>query len=297
MSESALYPKILVAFDGSEYSEEACNFAAVLAKHLGSKIILAHVLPAITTYTAPLRAEDQGGLENKANLAAMKMVSKMQQMGIESTPKILVAKGSTADTMIDFATSEKIDLIIAGTRGLGAFRRMILGSVSTNLLNHANCPVLVVRKRVSKIEAELGKILVATDGSNPATDAVKQAIGIAAATGSKLTLANVVYVPPLAYTDAPPVNIDRTFQDLRADGERIVGEAQKLAKASGVNADTTIIDNNRSPVWAITKLAEDGKFDLTVLGTRGMGGLRRTVMGSVANGIVHYAECSVLVTR
>jgi nucleotide-binding universal stress UspA family protein len=297
MSATSLYRKILVAYDGSRYSEEACNFAAILAKALGSQVIVAHILPPITTYTAPLRAEDESGLENKANLAAMEIVSKMQQMGIESTPKILAAKGSTADTMIDFAASEKIDLIVAGTRGLGAFRRMILGSVSTNLLNHANCPVLVVRKRVNKIEAELGKILVATDGSKPSSDAVEQAIGIAAATGSSLTIANIVYFPPLAYSDAPPINIDRAFQDLRTDGERIVGEAQKLAKASGVNADTTVIDENRSPVWAITKFAEGGKFDLIVLGTRGMGGLRRTVLGSVANGVVHYAKCSVLVTR
>jgi len=65
----------------------------------------------------------------------------------------------------------------------------------------------------------------------------------------------------------------------------------------GIAVTTKIIENFRSPVWAITKFADEGKFDLTVVGTRGMGGLKKAFLGSVANGIVHYANNSVLVTR
>ena len=76
-----------------------------------------------------------------------------------------------------------------------------------------------------------------------------------------------------------------------------VSEASKVARENGVNATTKVIDNNRSPVWAITKFADEGKFDLNIVGTRGIGGVEKVLLGSVANGIVRYASSSVLVTR
>jgi nucleotide-binding universal stress UspA family protein len=287
----------LVAFDGSPNSVEACELTAILARGFGSQVLIAHVLPPITTFTAPLREEYQSSLQNKANLETMKMVSMLQKKEIDSKPQILQAKGSTADSLIDFASGENVDLIVAGTRGLGAFQRMLLGSVSTNLLNHAKSPVLVVRKRVYTIETQLRSILVATDGSKPASDAVNQAIAIAKAVGADLTIVHVVYLPPITYSEDAPTNLDKLFQDLRSDGERIVLEAGKVAKDQGVEVTTKVIDNNHSPVWALTEFADEAKFDLIVVGTRGIGGLRRAVLGSVANGMVHYAKCSVLVTR
>lgn len=293
-----IYRKILVGFDGSQNSLEACDYSLILAKSLGSKVVVAHVLPLITTYTAPLRAEYEPSLKNSANLEAMKIVTKFQQAKIDCSSEILSAKGSsTADTIIDYSASEGVDMIVVGTRGLGAFQRLILGSVSTNLLNHAKCPVLIVRKKDQTKELQLRKILVATDGSQAATDSVKGAIEIAKATGSNLTIANVVYMAPLPFSEGPPLNIDRAYQDMREEGERNVAAAAKQAKESGVDAKTLVVDNNRSPVWALTDYAEEGEFDLIALGTRGMGGLRRTVLGSVANGVAHYAKCSVLVTR
>ena len=291
------YHKILVAFDGSPNSVEACELAAIIAKGFESRVVVAHVLPPITTLTAPLREEYETRLQNKADLETMKMVSMMQKKEINSKSKILRARGSAADSLIGLASDEKIDLIVAGTRGLGAFRRMILGSVSTNLLNNSKCPVLVVRKRAYQIETQVRRILVATDGSKPATEAVKHAISIASAVGADLAIAHVIYIPPLAYAEDVPPGIDKVFRDLRTEGERIVSEASKVAKESGVDVSTEVIDNNRSPVWALTKFADEGKFDLVVVGTRGLGGLRRTVLGSVSNGIAHYAKCSVLVTR
>ena len=291
------YHKILVAFDGSPNSAEACELAAIMAKGFESRVIVAHVLPPTTTLTAPLREEYETSLENRADLETMKMVSMMQKREINSKPKILRARGSSADSLIDLATDENIDLIVAGTRGLGAFRRMILGSVSTNLLNHAKCPVLVVRKRPYQIETQLRRILVATDGSKPATEAVKHAVGIAGVVGADLAIAHVVYIPPIAYAEDVSPGIEKAFRDLRSEGERVVSAASKVAKQKGIDASTHVIDNNRSPVWALTRFANEGKFDLIVVGTRGLGGLRRTVLGSVSNGIAHYAKCSVLVTR
>lgn len=76
-----------------------------------------------------------------------------------------------------------------------------------------------------------------------------------------------------------------------------MSEMLKVVEEDGVAATGELIDVIRGPVWAITAYAEEGNFDLIVTGTRGQTRLRRTFLGSVANGIAHYAHCSVLVVR
>ena len=225
MSLTAFH-KILVAFDGSPNSRDACELATLLGKGYRSRVVIAHVLPTIKSIRIPKRKDYEAAIENKANIAALKMESKLNGEGIEAKTRILRAKGSITDTLIEFSNDEKVDLIVAGTRGLGAFRRMLLGSVSTNLLNNASCPVLVVRKRVYRIQTQLRKILVATDGSINADKAVEQAVSIAKNVGADLTIVHVVYLPPPEYSEY----MYGIYDDLKKEGERILSEASKLAK-------------------------------------------------------------------
>jgi len=293
---SLAFRKILVAFDGSPSSVAACDLTAILAKAFKSNVTIGHVLPPITALSAAQKKEYEISLENKANILTMKMASRLENEGIEAKPKILRSKESIWQSLVDLSKMEKSDLIVAGTRGLGAFRRMVLGSVSTNLVNHAPCSVLVVRKRVYRIETEFRKILVATDGSKSANKAVETAASLAKNLGADLKIAYIVYTPPYTYAGGGYA-VSEVYKNLREDGEKIVSEAAKLANENGVHPVTQVIDNQHSPVQAIVNLAEEEKSDLIVMGTRGLGGVKKVFLGSVANGVVHYAKCSVLVTR
>ena len=291
------FDEILVAFDGSQYSQQACELAEILADGYKSKVTIAHVLPPIPSLETRRRREYEVSLENKANIETLKIEAQLEKEGIQAKARILRAKGSIADSLIEFSKEGNFDLIVAGTRGLGEFRRMMLGSVSTNLLNHASVPVLVVRNRVYNVQMRLRRILLATDGSKDSDRALQYALSLTKAADVSLTIVNVVYLPPLAYSTWVP-QMDKIYSDLKKDGTRIVSEALELAKENGIsNVTSEVIENNRSPVWAITKFADEGKFDLIVVGTRGLGGFRKLVLGSVANGVVHYASCSVLITR
>ncbi len=287
---------ILVAFDGSPTSVAAVDLTAILAKAYKSNVTIAHVLPPIPALSVAQKKEYETKMENEANILTMKMASRLENLGVDAKPKILRSKESVWQSLIDLSDAEKSDLMVAGTRGLGAFRRMVLGSVSTNLVNHASCPVLVVRKRVYRIETEVQKILVATDGSKSANKAVETAASIAKSVGAELKIAHVVYIPPYAYTGGGYA-LSEIYKDLTEEGKRIAAEAAKLADDNGVHAIVELIDNQRSPVQAIVDLAEEDKSDLVVVGTSGLGGLKKVFLGSVANGVVHYAKCSVLVTR
>ena len=204
---------------------------------------------------------------------------------------------SISESLINYIAEEESDLVVAGTRGLGGFKRMLLGSVSSHLVSHSPCPVLVVRKPEGGRKIELKRILVASDGSENASRAVALATSLARAVGGKLTFVNVVYLPPTSYPVDGGAGFDKAMEGLSEDAERITIEAGSFAKRNGVEAVTKIVDEFQSPVVAITKLARKGSYDLIVVGTRGLGGFKKLALGSVASGVVHYAHCSVLVAK
>jgi len=286
--------KILVAFDGSPNSIDACDAVGIFAKGYNSHVLIAYVVPPLPLLTPPRRLEYEARFENKTSLKMLEMESRFSKMGLEVKTRVLHAKRSVASSLIDLSEKEQVDLMVAGTRGMGDFRRMILGSVSTNLLNNAPCPVLVVRKRISQVEPQIRKMLVATDGSKFASRAVELAVSVAKKLNADLTIVHVIYVASIAYGGMISPEL---YKDLRKDADEIISKASEVAKENGVSAATKIIDENRGPVWAITKFSEDGGFDLIVVSTRGLGGLKKLFLGSVANGIAHYAKCSVLVAR
>lgn len=294
---SAEISRILVAFDGSENSFEACDMAYILAKGHNSEVILAEALPTMGIFSMPLREEYYAKLENNARATIEKAATSISRRGVKSRSKILHARTSIADSIIECSENEKCDIIVAGTRGLGGFRRMLMGSVSTDLVNRATCPVLVVRTSPESKQVQLAKLLVATDGSTTALKAVTEAVSIADSVRAELSIVNVVYLSPLAYSSGVQGTIDRVLRELREEGERIVSEGKQIAEERGIKADARMIDSGHSPVVAITELADKNEIDLIVLGTRGLGGFQKLVLGSVANGIVHYSKCSVMVVR
>lgn len=289
---------ILVAFDGSENSLEACNVATILAKGYGSEITVVSAVPPLRLFSRPrLGTEYYSSLERNARIMIEKAVSSFTREGVKARYEILRSRSSVPESINNYAAKVDSDLVIAGTRGHGGFRRMLLGSVSSELVSHASSPVLVVRKRRDTDKARLDRILVATDGSKNALKAVGYAVSLAKTLKSELTIVYIIYMSPLDYSTDSTEIIGTVLKELREEGEKAVSEAALLAGESNVRVEVKIVENNRPPMVAITDLADKEKFDLIVLGTRGLGGFRRLILGSTANGVIHYAKCSVLVTR
>ena len=72
-------------------------------------------------------------------------VSMAEKKGVKVKPRTSETAGSVIQAITEYAAGEKIDLIVIGTRGLGGFKKMLLGSVSSGVVEHAHCPVFVVR--------------------------------------------------------------------------------------------------------------------------------------------------------
>ncbi len=143
----------MVAFDGSKDSVKAIDFGCSLAGKYGASLVVVHVYsPALPPYTgATPMPMPEVELESVAELSKERArvvltdgIKLTEAHGMKTKGELLEA-GSTVQAIVEFAASEKVDLIIVGTRGMTGFRKLILGSVSSGLVDHSECPVLVVR--------------------------------------------------------------------------------------------------------------------------------------------------------
>ena len=141
-------------------------------------------------------------------------------------------------------------------------------------------------------------IVVGTDGSDTATEAVRQAVGLAATLGSTLEIVSA-YEPIPAQRlrdearEAPP---DIQWEiNPREDVDATLETAAEVAREAGVTVNTTAREGD--PADAILDVAEERGADLIVIGNKGMTGAKRFLLGSVPNKISHHAPCSVLIIR
>jgi len=140
-------------------------------------------------------------------------------------------------------------------------------------------------------------ILVAVDGSTYSENAAMQAINIAEDKKARITFLSVVILPVAEFSGDGYVPFDQIEKDARREVNKFLNKLVEEARSRSIEARTEIITTMSSVVDAIVNYAEQQTFDLIVTGTRGLGGFKRLLLGSVAGGIVHYAHCSVLVVR
>jgi nucleotide-binding universal stress UspA family protein len=138
------------------------------------------------------------------------------------------------------------------------------------------------------------KVLVAVDASEISSLVIKRSGQYAKATDCDLTVLNVVEPVPGIYAELPETIID--FSRIKKEeAEKIVTKAQKTLKDYGVDCTTAIC--NGAAAAEIVEMAEKGNFDVIFVGSRGLGGLKRMLLGSVADDVLRHAHCSVAVIR
>jgi nucleotide-binding universal stress UspA family protein len=190
-------------------------------------------------------------------------------------------------------------LVVVGSRGRGPIRRVLLGSVSSSVVRHAHCSVLAVRGFNGGEGSELPKkILLAFDGSGEAKLAARAAVEITAAADSELHVLYAMQTERYIPYPGPEVwegweaNLERAKRHARswvegqAKGMQAEGTGTTHAHLAFGEADEEIV-----------RLGEELEAGIIVLGSRGLGKIRRALMGSVSDSVVRHAHCSVLVLR
>jgi nucleotide-binding universal stress UspA family protein len=147
---------ILAAVDFSENALTASQYGAILAEKFGSRLVLVYVLQSQEYFAGPLTTSSKTAnsiLESYYSKAREKvqawisnLASEIAIKGVKPETQILSDEDSSiVGAIVDYAERSGVDLIVVGTRGLGGFKKLVLGSVSQGLINHAGSSVLVVR--------------------------------------------------------------------------------------------------------------------------------------------------------
>ena len=141
-----MFSKILVPVDGSDISYRAFDSALFLSERLGSKITAIHVIEKVpTVYIQSQKILDEilETHKNESQKILDECSSIATKKGIAINTTLL--EGNPASTILEFSQMEKYEVIIIGSRGMGHFKELILGSVSSKILHHSSCPVLLIR--------------------------------------------------------------------------------------------------------------------------------------------------------
>ena len=141
-----MFSKILIAVDGSEVSYRALHAALFLSEKLGSKITAIHVMENVP----PVYIESQKVLDELLEARKNESQKILDECSLIATKKGItlttnLLEGDPASTILEFSQSEKYDVIIIGSRGIGQFKKLLLGSVSSKVIHHSSCPVLLIR--------------------------------------------------------------------------------------------------------------------------------------------------------
>jgi nucleotide-binding universal stress UspA family protein len=294
--------RILLATDGSPEAERALATAAMLSERLGAELHLVCVEPMPDPLSWPeariMSPELRGDIRERAENTARELLEgraeKLEEMGLEVSEVHAIA-GRPDTEIVRVAEEVGAGLVVLGSRGLGPVRRAVMGSVSLSVVHHSHGSVLVVRGEGGGLP---GPVLLAVDGSEQARVAAEAAAEISASTGSGL---HVVFVMPTArrlyghhvYSTELKESVREHDED---DVRKFLDEQVGWLGEYGGKVEDTHMAVGR-PDAEIVKLAEELGAALTVVGSRGLGGVRRALVGSVSDSVVRHAHGPVLVVR
>jgi nucleotide-binding universal stress UspA family protein len=287
------FERILCPLDFSEFSARAYNYAQSLARHYEAKLFAEHVLapmlPAYPSYVYPDMANDlYQDLRVHAERQLQEFVKARTRDGFALETG--VCEGQVTDSILSFAESRRVDLIVMGTHGRHGFDHLLLGSVTEKILRKARCPVLAVRKPahdfVVPVNGEdpvrLRKILFATDFSRHAERALDYALSLAQEYKAELTLLHVLEEIPPSW-DLSTVSAD---------------VVQRLEKPVPAEARDWCTLKSRlrigKPYQEIVRFALEAEADLVILGVRGRNALDVALFGSTTHRVIQQASCPVL---
>lgn len=285
-------PAILVGVDGSPSSNAAVEWAARAAALHNLPLTLVHVLAPPVVMTFPETPMPPGYTEwqqeqGERQLREAVVIAETQSENLRVDAQLVV--GSTVPMLVE--ASRDAARLVVGSRGHGLLRRSLLGSVSSSLVRHAHCPVVVVHEADpdSDPHSDTAPVVVGIDGSPVSEAATELAFAEASLRGVELV---AVYAwHDSGMLDFPGIDLAA----MASDGELAL--AERLAGWRERYPDVTVRRVVVCDRPADQLIEQSKQAQLVVVGSHGRGGFTGMLLGSVSQAVVQSAHAPVLVVR
>ena len=300
MAQGSRMQTVVAATDFSVNAQGAIDWAAQLARTHGARLVLVHaLLPPISPTAAPefvpLPAEAYEEERKRAEEALAERAAALRKTGCEVEADL--QPGSAVSTVLEAVDRWKADVLVAGTRGLTGFKRVLLGSTAARFVREAACPVLTVHPDEASRHRPIHRILVPTDFSDDAALALTVAGKVVGPVTdhARVTLLHVFRLPHEIVTPWPAPVLIQASRDIESEARQRLEEVAKPLRELGLDVD--VLAREGYPPEIIDEEARRIDADLIAMGTHGRSGLKRLFLGSTAERVLPAAPCPVLTVR
>jgi nucleotide-binding universal stress UspA family protein len=284
-----MFRRILVAVDGSESGFHALHQATILARAEKGAIKIISVAPP---YAGELSLV---GVRQHVN----EMIIAPHQKALDEALRIsepygvpvrtILEIGEPPDKIVETAEETHSDLIVVGVRGDNPAKTLLMGSIAARVIGFSEVDVLAVP---SKSGINLERILVAVDGSRSAERAASVALQLSESYGSALFVLSVANIPPHLY------GLDlKVANRMLAEARQVLDQFKNRPHYQETHVPVDLMLREGEPAQCINQVAADKKVGMIIIGSHGRTGLKRLLMGSVAERVLGHAPCPVLVTK
>ena len=289
--------KIIVGVDLSPESERGIAHAIGIGRHLDAEVMLVLVTSVPDAAIEPAEAAALARFDRAEILASERRgLAALRQRWIHHGVEVsqLVVDGRAAERLPTLATELDATLLVVGSHGRTGLKRFLIGSVAERVARHADRSVLVARGTAP--DGGYHRVILGTDFEPQLEASVQRTLPYIARHG-RLELVHCWQLPAAAYGEAaivvPYADVERAHREALEVG------LERVRAILHDRPDLTLVSNllPAPPASGIVEAADAFGADLVAVGSHGRRGVRRLVLGSVAEVVLRHAGCSVLVAR
>lgn len=297
MSDAKATNEIVVAVDGSDAGAAAVAWAANAAAKRSAplKLVTAYTMPQFMYADGMIPPQE---LYDQLEDEAMEKINDAREIvkGFDENIEVSYYIGEATPIDLLLQLSEDADIVVMGSRGLGGLSGLVLGSVSSAVVSHAACPVVVVRKDNDvTVENKYGPVVVGVDGSDISRKALDYAFREADARGATLRAVHSWADAQVQTSLVGLAAVQSQLDAMSAQERKILQD--ELAPMREKYPEVTVeevVERDR-PIQVLKENSDDAQ--LLVLGSHGRGGFRGMLLGSTSRALLQYAPCPMMVVR
>ena len=298
--------KVLLAIDGSKYSEMCAKTLRALKVPAQTEVIVMTVVPEhvflggltihMLRHGDVARRQTRVAQEKKAAELVKVVVEMLQASGILA--RSVVRWGKPAEQILNEAGEMRADLVVIGARGTGETQHFPLGSVAHKVMKYADASVLLVRDKYAKVR----RVLLATDGSKYSEQVAQFLVDLPLPFTSEVVLVTALQSHIATWLKTPTMDLEIN-QQLLADLQKaeewkaweLLSKTKDQFEERGYRVSSLVLKGE--PAQEILSAASTINPDLIAVGAKGLTGVENFLLGSVAQRVARFAKYSVLIGR